>query len=155
MPIIILDMRRVRTVDFTAAHMLELIEALLQERGAFLLFSHMPATLPAGQDLQAYFHKVGVTDRQDNVKLFAELDEAMAWAEDRLLEQHHLCRMKPRRRRWGWRKSNHSAAIEPPQCIAAIQACAAERSVAAGQTIFQCGDSGGRVVPDPSRRGAH
>ncbi len=148
---IILDIRRVRTVDFTAAHMLELIEALLQERGAFLLFSHMPATLPAGQDLQAYFHKVGVTDRRDNVKLFAELDEAMAWAEDRLLEEYHL-QDETAQTPLGLADIEPFRGIQPPQCIAAIQACAAERAVAAGQTIFQCGDSGDELFL--IRRGA-
>ncbi len=143
---IILDMRRVRSVDFTAAHMLELIEALLQERGAFLLFSHMPATLPAGQNLEAYFHKVGVTDRQDNVKLFAELDEAIAWAEDRLLEQQHLLQDENAQTPLGLAEIEPFREIEPPQSIAAIQACAAERSVAAGQTVFQCGDGGDELL---------
>lgn len=139
---VILDMRRVRSVDFTAAHMLELIEALLQERGAFLLFSHMPATLPAGENLEDYFRKVGVTDRQDNVKLFAELDEAIAWAEDRLLEEHHLLQNETAQTPLALGEIELFRGIEPPQSIAALQTCAAARSVEAGRTIFQCGDRG-------------
>jgi SulP family sulfate permease len=143
---IILDMRRVRSVDFTAAHMLELIEALLQERGAFLLFSHMPTALPAGQNLEAYFHKVGVTDRRDNVKLFAELDEAIAWAEDRLLEEHHLLQDENAQTPLALAEIEPFREIEPPQSLALIQSRAAGRSVAAGQTIFQCGDGGDELL---------
>ena len=138
----ILDMRRVQSVDFTAAHMLELIEALLQDRDAFLLFSHMPATLPGGENLEAYFRKVGVTGRQANVKLFAELDEAMAWAEDRLLEEHHLLPDENAQTALELEEIELFRGLEPPQSLAAIQTCAARRSVAAGGTIFQTGDPG-------------
>ena len=139
---VILDMRRVQSVDFTAAHMLELIEALLQDRQAFLLFSHMPATLPGGENLEAYLRKVGVTGRQANVKLFAELDEAMAWAEDRLLEEHHLLLDENAQTSLELAEIELFRGIEPPQSLAAIQTCAAGRSVAAGGTIFQTGDPG-------------
>jgi len=138
----IMDMRRVLSVDFTAAHMLELIEALLRERGAFLLFSHMPATLPEGRSLEAYLHKVGVTDRQDNVKVFAELDEAMAWAEDRLLEEHHLLEDESAQRPLELAEIELFRGIQPPQDLAAIRSCAGEWSVAAGGTVFQRGDRG-------------
>ena len=139
---IILDMRRVLSVDFTAAHMLELIEALLQQQGAFLLFSHMPAILPEGRDLQSYFDKVGVTGRQANVKVFAEMDEAMAWAEDRLLEEHHFPLDENARTALELADMELFLGIQPPENVAAIRAGATERSVPAGGTIFQRGDRG-------------
>jgi len=149
---VILDMRRVQSVDFTAAHMLELIEALLQDREAFLLFSHMPATLPGGENLEAYLQKVGVTGRQPNVKLFAELDEAMAWAEDRILEEHHLLLDENAQTPLELAEFDLFRGIEPLQSLAAIQTCAAGRSVAAGGTIFQTGDPGDELFL--IRRGA-
>ena len=124
---IILDMRRVLSVDFTAAHMLELIEALLQEQGAFLLFSHMPAILPEGRDLQSYLDKVGVTGRQANVKVFAELDEAMAWAEDRLLEEHHLLLDENALTALELAEMELFRGIQPPENVAALRAGAIER----------------------------
>lgn len=139
---VILDMRRVLSVDFTAAHMLELIEALLQDRGASLLFSHMPPILPFEQNLEDYLRKVGVTGRQQNVKVFAELDEAMAWAEDRILEEHHLLPDENAETPLELAQIELFRGIEPPQDLAAIQSCAAERSVAAGGTVFQFGDRG-------------
>jgi SulP family sulfate permease len=139
---VILDMRRVLSVDFTAAHMLELIEALLQDRGASLLFSHMPAILPAGQNLEDYLRTVGVTGRQQNVKVFAELDEAMAWAEDRLLAEHHLLPDENAETPLELAQIELFRGIEPRESLAAIQSCAAARSVAAGETVFKCGDRG-------------
>jgi SulP family sulfate permease len=139
---VILDMRRVQSVDFTAAHMLELIEAQLQDRGAFLLFSHMPVALPGGENLEAYFRKVGVTGRQANVKLFAELDEAMAWAEDRLLEARHLLEDENAQTPLELGEIELFRGLDPPASLAAIQTCVAGRSAAAGETIFQTGDPG-------------
>jgi SulP family sulfate permease len=139
---VIFDMRRVLSVDFTAARMLELIEALLQDRGAYLLFSHMPAGLPAGHNLEAYFHNVGVTGRRENVKLFDELDEAMAWAEDRILEEQHLLVDEDARTPLDLADIELFRGIQPPQSLAALRSCATALSVAPGQALFQCGDRG-------------
>jgi SulP family sulfate permease len=149
---VILDMRRVRSVDFTAAHTLELMEALLQERGAFLLFSHLPAALPGADDLEAYFRKVGVTGRQANVKLFAELDEAMAWAEDRLLEEHGFPQDESAGLPLELAEIELFRALHPPESLAAIHSCATTRSVDAGGAIFQQGDRGDELFL--IRRGA-
>jgi SulP family sulfate permease len=137
---IILDMRRVRSVDFTAAHTLELIESVLQDRGAFLLFSHMPAGTAAVQDLEAYLRKVGVTERHENVKVFAELDEAMAWAEDRLLDSQHPAAGASTPLTLG--EFELLRALAPPESLAALEAGVTIRTVAAGETIFHTGDPG-------------
>jgi len=83
---VILDFRRVRTLDLTAAHLLEQIETRLAKRGAHLLFSNVPRSLPSGQDLRAYFDEVGL-GRGEAVRMFAQLSDALEWAEDRLLEE--------------------------------------------------------------------
>jgi SulP family sulfate permease len=139
---VILDMRRVLSVDYTAAHMLELIEALLGDRGASLLFSHMPPILPAGQNLEDYLSKVGVTDRLENVKVFAELDEAMAWAEDRVLEEHHLLPDESAEKPLELAQIELFRGMEAGPEMAAIESCAGTRSAAAGETLFRLGDRG-------------
>ena len=137
---IILDMRRVRSVDFTAAHTLELIESVLQDRGAFLLFCHMPVGTAAVQDLAAYLRKIGVTEHHANVKVFAELDEAMAWAEDRLLESQSPDESALPPLALG--EFGLFRALEAPASLAALEAAATARTVAAGETIFHSGDPG-------------
>lgn len=84
---VILDMRRVQTIDVTAAHMLDLIEDVLAERHGFLLFSQLPEHLPSGLDMQRYFDQVGLVRPQSAGRVFAELDDALEWVEDQLLAQ--------------------------------------------------------------------
>ncbi len=138
---LILDMRRVQSVDFTAAHLLEQIETILQERGGFLLFSRVPASLPTGQDLQAYFAQVGMMKGKKNVRIFETRDDALQWVEDRILAAEHagpdggeaplaLAQIELLR------------GFEADQMLAALAPCMGERACAADETIFQGGDVG-------------
>jgi SulP family sulfate permease len=83
---VILDLRRVRSVDFTAVHMLEQMQVQLAERGAHLVFSNLPKALPAGQDLRTYFDEVGLVKPASDVPVFNQLSDALEWTEDRLLD---------------------------------------------------------------------
>ncbi len=146
---IILDMRRVQSVDFTAVHMLEQIEAILQERGATLIFSHLPEQLPSGQDMRQYFDQVGLVKSERHVRMFSELDEALEWVEERLIEEQHLERMleKPLELReidvfLGRKEST----------LAALEACMEKRIYKAGEKIFSQGDAGDEIFL--IRRGA-
>ena len=137
---LILDLRRVRSVDFTAAHLLEQVEAMLAERDGYLIFSRLPANLPSGQDLQAYFTHVGVMQAKRNVRKFDTLDDALQWVEDRILAG----------------EPGASAGDAPPLALAefdlfrefendgtlaALAPCVIERSCAAGETVFRRGDN--------------
>jgi SulP family sulfate permease len=86
---LILDMRRVRSVDFTAAHLLERFEKILMERNGFLIFTHLAANLPGRRNLQAYFKQVGVTKPEDNVIIIETLDDALRWCENRILAEYY------------------------------------------------------------------
>ncbi len=94
---IVLDLRSVQSVDITAAHMLEQIEDLLAEREAYLLFSGLPRNVPSGRDMQQYFDEVGLARTTHHVRVFGELDEALEWVEDRILEEAKLSRTLSRR----------------------------------------------------------
>lgn len=84
---LILDMRRVRSVDFTAAHLLERFETILKQRNGFLIFTHLAASLPGRRNLQAYFKQVGVTRPEDNALIIETLDDALRWCENRILAE--------------------------------------------------------------------
>lgn len=146
---IILDMRRVQSVDLTAVHMLEQIEGMLAERGAFLLFSHLPENVPSGQDMRQYFDQVGLVKSESHIQTFSELDEALEWVEERLIEEEHLERMleKPLELReidvfLGRKEST----------LAALESCMDKRSYKAGEKIFAQGDAGDEMFL--IRRGA-
>ncbi len=131
---LILDLRRVQAMDYTAAHLFEQFEATLAERGGALLFSR----LPARRDLQEYLAQMRVLHDQARARRFETLDDALQWAEDRILAEHLPAR----------------SAAEPPlplaefdlcrelsadQTLDALAACAEARSLPAGAVIFQSG----------------
>lgn len=82
---IILDMKRIQSVDVTAAHMLHQVRDALAERHALLLLSNVRENLPNGRNLREFLEQTGVTENTDTVRLFPELDGAIEWVEDRLL----------------------------------------------------------------------
>lgn len=91
---LILDFRRVQSVDVTAVQMLRNIRDILQEQGGTLLLSSLSQRLPNGRNLQKFLTQTGVfepgADGSLSVLQFRELDEALEWVEDRLLGEHAL-----------------------------------------------------------------
>src|SRR5205085_644830 len=51
---LLLDLRRVHSMDFTAAHLFEQMRERLHRRNGELLFSGMPSSLPTRQDIEGY-----------------------------------------------------------------------------------------------------
>jgi len=136
---VILDMRRVQSVDVTAAHMLDQVKDMLTERHGFLIFSQLPQNLPSGRDMQQYFDQVGLVRPESPVRVFGELDEALEWVEDRILEDA-LCEL-------GEQETLGLNEIElfrgrKEQTLAALEQLMEKRSYKAGEKIFKRGDTG-------------
>ena len=134
---LLLDWRRVTSVDFTAAHLLERFETILKKRDGFLVFSRLPRLLSTGRDLRGYFEQVGLM--RENVRLFESLDDALQWVEDRILAENlpvhpgdeaplALCDFELLHQFSG------CAARE------VVENCVRERSLAAGEWVFRAGD---------------
>lgn len=141
---LVLDLRRVRSVDFTAAHLLELFEAMLADRKGYLIFSRLPASLPTGRDLEAYFTHVGVISRRPNVRKFETLDDALQWAEDRILEEERPDR-EGDETPLELEEFDLLREFVADQTVASVAACAVERSFTPGATIFDFGGVGDEV----------
>jgi SulP family sulfate permease len=84
---IVLDMRRVQSVDVTAVHLLSQIRDSLIERDAFLIFSNLAHTLPNGRNIAEFFDQMELTTMTEHVKVFRELDDAVEWIEDCILSE--------------------------------------------------------------------
>ena len=82
---IVLDMRRVQSVDVTAVHLLSQIRDSLLERDAFLIFSSLSQALPNGRNIAEFFDQMELTAMTKNVKVFPELDDAVEWIENQIL----------------------------------------------------------------------
>lgn len=84
---IILDMRRVQSIDITAAHILQQIEEVLNNRNGYLIFSRVPKSLPTGQDVQNYLGEVGIVKEETKVKIFQDIDDAIGWVENDIIRE--------------------------------------------------------------------
>jgi SulP family sulfate permease len=140
---VILDMRRVQSVDVTAAHMLDQVKDMLAERHGFLIFSQLPQNLPSGRDMQQYFDQVGLVRAESPVRIFGEVDEALEWVEDRILEEA-VCTL-------GEQQALGLNEIElfkgrKAETLAALEKCMESRSYKAGDKIFARGDGGGELL---------
>ena len=132
-------MRRVQSVDFTAAHMLEQIQGMLAERDAFLVFSQLPRAAPSGQDMKRYFLTLGLVSSERHVRGFRELDAALEWVEDQILqvELREKAVEKP--------LELHEIEVfkgHKEETLKELAACLVPRSVKEGEAIFHLGDDG-------------
>jgi len=82
---IILDLRRVQSVDITAAHMLNQVRDMLRERNVPLLISNVREQLPSGQNLIEFFTQTGLIDNSNTVRVFKTIEAAIEWVEDELV----------------------------------------------------------------------
>lgn len=136
---IILDMRRVQAVDITAAHMLDQIKDMLGERGGMLIFSRIPKHVPSGKDMEQYFDEVGLVRSSHKVRVFAELNEAMEWVEDRLIEEAQLARSDEIPMELF---EIELFADRKRETLAELETLMEKRQVKAGEGIFAIGDAG-------------
>lgn len=141
---LLFDMRRVQSLDYTAAHLFSLMKDRVGVRGGELLFSGMPSSLPGGQDFQQYMQQVGLIKENDGgVRIFETRDEALEWMENKILQAA------------GWVAGEEQQALDlqqiellrenDEQTITALRRCVHERSVKAGEKIFASGDRGDEI----------
>jgi sulfate permease, SulP family len=136
---IVLDMRRVQSVDFTAAHMLEQVEDMVAERNGAVIFSHMPSRAPSGQDMAGYFKQVGLAREERHARIFPHLDAALEWVEDRILEAEHV--ESDPETPWELRELE-LLRERKAETIAALEAAMVIEKFTAGEMIFKHGTPG-------------
>jgi SulP family sulfate permease len=159
---IVLNMRRVQSVDLTARRVLEQMDSRLSERGGRLILSDLPHRLPSGLELTAYFSRRG--RGKEHARIFPEMDDALAWTEDQILAEEnspaHESAPALSRAEIGLLRDLGDSVDS------ALGACLRERMIAEGDAVFRRGDSGdelfvirrGRVrivLPVSSTRGHH
>jgi len=139
---LLLDLRRVHSMDYTAGHLLEQMRQRLRERGGELLFSGLPSNLPTRQDIESYMLELGLA-RGEGVRIFDTRDGAIEWMEDRILEAE------------GWKPQSDEAlldldAIELLEDLDAasvrdLATVVRSQSLPAGGRIFSRGDTGDQL----------
>jgi SulP family sulfate permease len=83
---VVIDLRRVQSIDVTAAHLFKQIRDAIRERGATLVLSGIQEDHPGGRNLHEFLGRSGLWHAgSKTVRRFPDLDAAIAWVEDRLL----------------------------------------------------------------------
>jgi SulP family sulfate permease len=139
--IVVLDLRRIRSFDLTAARMLAQAETRLAAHGGRLVFSGEAAS-PRAHRLDRLLRQVGLLGGNRKVESFDDLDEALAWSEDQLLARY-LVDPRPERP-LGLSEVDVLKGL-PPDALGALEQVVEVRRVAAGQAIFRRGDLGAEI----------
>ena len=139
---ILLDMRRVQSVDVTAVHLLSQIRDSLIERDAFLIFSSLSHALPNGRNIAEFFDQMELTTMTEHVKVFPELDDAVEWVEDQILGQSPT------------QQSDVEAldlddlelfSDHKEETLIDLEACLEKRSLAKDEKVYSFGDPGNEL----------
>jgi SulP family sulfate permease len=137
------DMRRVQSIDYTAVHLFEQMQAQLGERNGRLLFSGMPSALLDQRDFEHYLAQLGIVSEGAGIMISETLDGALEWMEDRILEDS------------GITKKDEEIPLEvkdidlfhglDEKTLVTLAACMRELSVTRGQKVFSRGDQGDEI----------
>ena len=140
---VVLDMRRVQSLDFTAANMLRQIHNRLKEKQGYLVLASIPMNLPSGQNVRKYLASLGFTETGMNLKFYADLDSALEWVEDEIINTSTPC-SKGTRHALTLRDFEFFSGF-PDEAIDKISVTIAERSFHSGEKIFFMGDKSDQI----------
>ncbi|MEO7743660.1 MAG: SulP family inorganic anion transporter [Usitatibacter sp.] len=131
---VILDFRRVNEIDASGARMLEVIGHRAARRGVRVLLSHIRDDEPRGKYLRA----LGIGAVVGPNHWFTDLDRALEWAEDRLLDKvgfrEDLAELPPGRMAL-------FRGLDERE-IATLAGFLERRELRSGEPVFQEGDDG-------------
>jgi SulP family sulfate permease len=85
---IVLDLKRVNTIDFTGAQLIRQIVDRINDKGHYLLLTYLD--IPGDQDklrLRSFMEDLGVTEVVGPDHIFPDTDYALEWAEDSLIKE--------------------------------------------------------------------
>jgi sulfate permease, SulP family len=132
----ILDFRRVHEIDASGARMLDVVAQMALQRDMRILLSHVRPDDPRG----AYLRALGAGAAIDPSQWFGDLDRALEWAEDRLLER---ARFEDAPERTPEEMSLFEA-LDPAERARVLQALE-RHELRHGETVFLEGDPGDRI----------
>ncbi len=140
---VLLDMRRVKSMDSTAAHIFEQMHAQLIERGGQLIFSGMPSGLLEERNLEHYIVQSGVAGKGSGVMISETLDGALEWIEERILESAGVDRNSEERlldlKDFDLFKGFDDKTLNE------LSKCVTELLLTQGEKAFSAGDSGDEI----------
>ena len=134
----LLDLRRVKSMDYTAANLCRQMHRRLLDNQGGLLFCGMPSSVSQRQDINRYLEQVGLVGEEGRILVFETRDEALEWMENSVLDLYD------------WKSGSDFHALNlneiellkklEKKTIKKLHNCVHEIDVEAGQKIFHRGD---------------
>ncbi|MDI1353592.1 MAG: SLC26A/SulP transporter family protein [bacterium] len=137
---VLLDMRRVQSVDYTAANRIKQILGRIKDQNGYLIFTSVPMSLPSGQNVKDYLQRLGLS-QTENLKFFDNLDFALEWVEDEILREAQVVDDK----RILDLKEIELFSDFPDKALATFATCLVEKRYAKGEIIFKINEEGDEV----------
>jgi SulP family sulfate permease len=136
---ILLDLRRVQSMDYTAAQLFKRMNNQLLENNGRLLFSGMPSGIHEHRNFELYLRQLDIVGTTDGVLIFDTLDSALEWMENQILESRG-CTLQ----------HNETVAIEDiklfctfgQEAIDRLKSCGRTVTLQAGEQLFSRGQTG-------------
>ncbi|MCK5795828.1 MAG: SLC26A/SulP transporter family protein, partial [Deltaproteobacteria bacterium] len=136
---ILVDLRRIQSMDYTAGHLFSQMEERLAAHGGQLLLSGMPTTLSTPINVERYLTQLGLLGSEGSLVVYDTQNDALEWMEERILEAE------------GWTK----AELQPlelgelelfrefdDEALFALAKIAEPLHLYKGETLFKQGDEG-------------
>jgi len=133
---VILNMRRVQSLDVTATHVLEQIKDRLEEKNAYLLFCDIPKGLPSGLKMKRFLKETGVVRPTNKAFAFRQLDEAIEWLETNEIAGGQAA---PATTTYLDLRAMPLVTGCSKEAVAALEAVVELRSIKAGKRVFKAG----------------
>ncbi len=134
---VILNMRRVQSLDVTATHVLEQIKDRLEENNAYLVFCDIPKGLPSGLKMKRFLKETGVVRPSNKAFAFRQLDDALEWLD----AQEQASTGSVNADRQLELRAMPFLAGCMPDALTALEAAVETRHIKAGKRIFKAGNT--------------
>ncbi|OGS34846.1 MAG: hypothetical protein A2293_06965 [Elusimicrobia bacterium RIFOXYB2_FULL_49_7] len=139
---VILDMKRVQAVDYTAVYVLHQIEGRITEADGTLIFAALPQTSHSG-NIRHYLQNLGFTGEKERVRFFESLDSALEWSEEQLLMAHTVAGIG-RGQALSLAQFPFFSGV-PESTLDLLSGIALEKNYQAGEHVFKRGDQGSEL----------
>ena len=137
---VIIDLRRVESIDVTAAELFSQVRGTIRERGAQLLLSGVRSSGANGSNLHNMLDQMGLINPESRtVRIFPDLDSAIAWVEKRLLGESEIA--PPDEPPMRLQEMELFAGYKE-ETLDDLEARMQVRSYGAGETIYSRGSAG-------------
>lgn len=85
---VVLSFQQVQSIDFTAVHMLELLDSVLHSKKGELLLCALTGELTRGVDFEGYLSHAAVSHKEPHWRIFPDANTALVYLEEKILSEH-------------------------------------------------------------------